>query len=197
MLIDDENNMANLTELNKIAFVNNYTLIYCWSNLECARYLETFKNYENKAPTIIQSKEETEFLPRMNQVLTNVRSVNKTDVSTLLDVFGNLTNICSATEQQLVLCPGIGEKKVKRLYQALHEPFEKKTKNDGTSAYNRPSPPQQRTLDEAFEIQIRQNLEPMEVEEDTTRNEAPPAATDEPPKKQQQQQRIEINLLDD
>jgi NAD-dependent DNA ligase len=126
VLVDDENNLNALTELNKIAFINNFTLIYTWSNQESARYLETWKNYENKAPTIIQSKEETEYLPRMNKVLTNIRSINKTDVSTLLDVFGNLAGICQASEEQLILCPGLGEKKVKRLYKALHEPFEKR-----------------------------------------------------------------------
>jgi hypothetical protein len=34
---------------------------------------------------------ENEFVPQLNRVLTNVRSVNKTDVVTLLDVFGNLS----------------------------------------------------------------------------------------------------------
>lgn len=98
------------------------------SNTECGRYLETFKSYENKAATSIQEREEKEFLPRLTKVLTNVRSINKTDVSTLLDVFGNLSNICNASQQQLVLCPGLGEKKVKRLFQALHQPFERKVK---------------------------------------------------------------------
>lgn len=31
--------------------------------------------------------------------------------------------ICAAREQELILVPGLGDKKVKRLYQALHEPF--------------------------------------------------------------------------
>lgn len=121
--VDDESNLAALQELNRIAFVTNFTLFCAWSNIECARYLETLKSYENKPATSIQAKEETEFLPRLTKVLTSVRSVNKTDVATLLDVFGNFGNICNAQEQQLVLCPGLGEKKVKRLYAAFHEPF--------------------------------------------------------------------------
>ena len=48
---------------------------------------------------------------------------------TLLEAFGTLSGICQADEQQLLLCPGIGDKKVKRLYQALHEPFKPKTHN--------------------------------------------------------------------
>lgn len=125
MLVDDENNLAVLQELNKIAFSNNYALILAWSNPECARYIETFKFYDGKSScaTHIQERVETEFLPKVTQVLTSVRSINKTDVATLMDVFGNFRNICTANEQQLVLCPGLGEKKVKRLYEALHEPF--------------------------------------------------------------------------
>jgi DNA excision repair protein ERCC-1 len=134
VLVDDENNLNALQELNKIAFNHDFTLILASSNTECARYLETFKSYENKSSASIQQKEETEFLPRLTKVLTTVRSVNRTDVLTLLDVFGNLTNICSANEQQLVLCPGIGEKKVRRLHQALHQPFEKKAKKPSKAA---------------------------------------------------------------
>lgn len=123
MFVDDESNLTTLQELNKIAFACDFTLILAWSNAECARYLETFKAYEGKSAAAIQEKVETEFLPKLTSVLTNVRSVNKTDVVTLMDVFGSFGGICRAGEQELVLCPGIGDKKVKRLHRALNEPF--------------------------------------------------------------------------
>lgn len=128
VLVDDESNLTVIQDLNRIAFNQNFTLVMAFSNLECARYLETFKAYENKSSSSIQEREETEFLPRLNKVLTKVRHVNKADVLTLLDVFSNFSNICNASEEQLLLCPGIGEKKVKRLFQALHQPFEKQAK---------------------------------------------------------------------
>lgn len=124
VFVDDESNLATLQELNKIAFACDFTLILAWSNAECARYLETFKAYEGKSATAIQEKVETEFLPKLTSVLTNIRSVNKTDVITLMDVFGSFGSICRASEQELALCPGIGDKKVKRLHRALHEPFQ-------------------------------------------------------------------------
>ena len=62
-------------------------------------------------------------VPKLQSVLTKANYINKTDVVTLLETFGNFRNICSASEQQMVLCPGIGEKKVKRLHRALHAPF--------------------------------------------------------------------------
>eukprot|EP01036_Dinobryon_divergens_P031827 gene31827-41305_t len=132
VLVDDEHNLQTLQELNKLAFARSYTLIFAWSNLECARYIETLKimyfwydtaGKSSSAAHVIQERVETEFLPKVTQVLTTVRSINKTDVITLMDAFGSVRNICHADEHQLVLCPGIGEKKVKRLYQALHEPF--------------------------------------------------------------------------
>ena len=49
VLVDDEHNLQSLLELNKLAFSNGYTLILAWSNLECARYLETLKFYEGTA----------------------------------------------------------------------------------------------------------------------------------------------------
>ena len=46
VLVDDEHNLQALQELNKLAFAHGYTLILAWSNLECARYLETLKFYD-------------------------------------------------------------------------------------------------------------------------------------------------------
>lgn len=134
VLVDDESNLPAINELNRIAFNSSFTLILAFSNIECARYLETFKIYENKSAVSIQEREETEFLPRLNQVLSNVKSVNKTDVLTLLDAFGDFSSMCNASEEQLILCPGIGEKKVKRLYQALHVPFQRRHDNSKSAA---------------------------------------------------------------
>jgi DNA excision repair protein ERCC-1 len=130
VLVDDENNTSSIQELNTIAFRNDFTLILSWSNLEAARYIETIKLYEGKSSNSIKEKVESEFLPAITKSLTNISSVNKTDVVTLLDNFDNFHGICNASEQQLILCPGIGEKKVKRIYKTLHEPFHKKKPNN-------------------------------------------------------------------
>ena len=52
--VDDLNSTKALFDLNKICFMSDVTLILAWSNEECARYLETFKNYEDKPSTSIQ-----------------------------------------------------------------------------------------------------------------------------------------------
>lgn len=123
--------------------------------MECARYLETFKNYENKSSSSIQSREETEFLPRLQKVLTTVRSINKTDVTTLMDVFGTMSNICQASEVQLTMCPGLGGKKIKRLLEVLHEPFEpmKKTKyQDNCNASSAEIPENLEDVNKKYEV---------------------------------------------
>jgi len=42
-----------------------------------------------------------------------------------MESFSTLKNICAADEATLHLCPGLGDKKVRKLYQALHQPFQK------------------------------------------------------------------------
>jgi DNA excision repair protein ERCC-1 len=123
VVVDTEDSDKSLTEIDVMCFTNEFTLLLAWSIPEAARYIETLKAYEKKAPSSIQEKVETEFVPKLTSVLTKANYINKTDVVTLLETFGSFKNICSATEQQLVLCPGIGEKKVARLHRALHAPF--------------------------------------------------------------------------
>lgn len=115
-----------LLELNKVCFTNEFTLVLAWSYLEVARYLETFKCYESKSTDSIKERVETAFAPTLTNVLTSIRSINKTDVTTLMQNFDNFKGICAAEEHHLILCPGIGEKKVKRLHQILHQPLHKK-----------------------------------------------------------------------
>jgi DNA excision repair protein ERCC-1 len=52
--VDDVSNMKSILDLNKLSFVSDFTLVLTWSNEECARYLETFHNYENKSSSAIQ-----------------------------------------------------------------------------------------------------------------------------------------------
>lgn len=52
-----------------------------------------------------------------------VRSVNKSDVLTLASNFGSLKAVCDASAEELALCPGLGDKKVARIHEALHAPL--------------------------------------------------------------------------
>ncbi|KAI8555772.1 hypothetical protein RHMOL_Rhmol05G0200500 [Rhododendron molle] len=123
--VDVEDVVKPLLEITKTALLHDCTLLCGWSLEECGRYLETIKVYENKPADIIQGQMDTDYLSRLNHALTTVRHVNKTDVVTLGSTFGTLSHIMDASMEDLARCPGIGERKVKRLYDTFHEPFKR------------------------------------------------------------------------
>ncbi|KAF4361801.1 hypothetical protein F8388_018967 [Cannabis sativa] len=122
---DIEDVVKPLLEVTKTALLHDCTLLCGWSLEECGRYLETIKVYENKSADIIQGQMDTDYLSRLNHALTTVRHVNKTDVVTLGTTFGSLSHIMDASMEDLARCPGIGERKVKRLHDTFHEPFKR------------------------------------------------------------------------
>jgi DNA excision repair protein ERCC-1 len=109
--------------LNKLAVVNNMTLILAWSEEEAARYLETYKAFDGKDASSIQRREQTNFVDQAADFLTAAKGVNKTDSAQLLSQFSSLKAIMAASVDELGLCHGMGEVKVRRLYDALHKPF--------------------------------------------------------------------------
>lgn len=122
-----------LLEVTRTALLHDCTLLCGWSLEECGRYLETIKVYENKPADIIQGQMDTDYLSRLKYALTTVRHVNKTDVVTLGSTFGSLAHIMDASMEDLARCPGIGERKVKRLYDTFHEPFKRVVPSQSTT----------------------------------------------------------------
>ncbi|KAI8334416.1 restriction endonuclease type II-like protein [Chlamydoabsidia padenii] len=127
VLVDTNDHHTVLRELNLAAITHQCTLMLSWSHEETARYLETYKAFESKPDDLIREKmngpDENDLIGKMTDTLTNIRTVNKTDVLTLLSTFGSFKGITEATPAQLALCPGFGELKVSRLQQALTQPF--------------------------------------------------------------------------
>ncbi|KAK7277900.1 hypothetical protein RJT34_22919 [Clitoria ternatea] len=143
--VDVEDVIKPLLEVTKTALLHDCTLLCAWSLEECGRYLETIKVYENKPADIIQGQMDTDYLSRLTHTLTTVRHVNKTDVVTLGTTFGSLSHIMGASMEDLARCPGIGERKVKRLFDTFHEPFKRVESSrhaiPETSVQNKPSSP--------------------------------------------------------
>ncbi|KAH1138427.1 hypothetical protein GYH30_028110 [Glycine max] len=144
--VDVEDVIKPLLEVTKTAMLHDCTLLCGWSLEECGRYLETIKVYENKPADIIQGQMDTDYLSRLTHSLTTVRHVNKTDVVTLGTTFGSLSNIMGASMEDLARCPGIGERKVKRLFDTFHEPFKRVESSrqaiPETSVQNKPASPE-------------------------------------------------------
>ena len=59
------------------------------------------------------------------EALTTVKSVSKTDATTLLGVFGSLENILQANIEDLSSCPGFVPHKAFKLHKVLQENFKR------------------------------------------------------------------------
>lgn len=126
VLVDIEDNANTLLFLNRLAVIHNFSLLLAWTEEEAARYLETYKAFDGKDASSIQKREQTNFVDQVADFLSTVRSVNKTDSAQLLAQFSSVKQTMAASEEELSLCPGLGEKKVKRLWDAFHKPFSSK-----------------------------------------------------------------------
>lgn len=115
-----------LKYLTRVCLLANLTLMLARSPEDAGRIIETYKIYEHKPPDLIMEKTETSIRQKLISALTSVRSINRTDASTLLNNFGSLKRIMSASKDTLSLCPGLGMQKATRLYNVLHQPFMKR-----------------------------------------------------------------------
>lgn len=112
-----------LKHLTRICILADLTLMLAWNAEEAGKIIETYKIYENKPPDKIMDRSVTAPYQKLVNALTTVKSVNKTDATTLLSMFGTLKEIVNAPPSTLALCPGFGFQKAQRLHKTLHEPF--------------------------------------------------------------------------
>uniref|UniRef100_A0A674MLK9 DNA excision repair protein ERCC-1 n=1 Tax=Takifugu rubripes TaxID=31033 RepID=A0A674MLK9_TAKRU len=112
-----------LRELARICVMADCTLVLAWSPEEAGRYLETYKSYEKKPADTLKEQVEKDYLSKVTECLTTVKSINKTDAITLLSTFSSVEGIMNASKDDLVLCPGLGPQKARRLYDVFHKPF--------------------------------------------------------------------------
>ncbi|KAK2587499.1 hypothetical protein KPH14_003199 [Odynerus spinipes] len=112
-----------LKHLTRICILADLTLMLAWNAEEAGKIIETYKIYETKPPDDIMERSVTAPYQKLMNAFTTVRSVNKTDATTLLSTFGTLKEIVNAPANTLALCPGFGFQKAQRLHKVLHEPF--------------------------------------------------------------------------
>jgi DNA excision repair protein ERCC-1 len=126
VLVDVDDCANALLVLNKIGVTNSFTVVLAWSELEAARYLETYKAMDGRDASMIQKRESTNVVDQMADFVTACKPCSKTDASTVWSHFGTVSNVVQATKDELALCPGLGPVKVQRLYDAFHKPFSKR-----------------------------------------------------------------------
>ncbi|KAJ3116585.1 ssDNA endonuclease and repair protein rad10 [Physocladia obscura] len=122
-IVDIDDHQQPIRELTKACIVAGFTLFLAWSTQEAGQYLETFKSYEFKPPDSIKERVESDQFSKLSDCLVQVKSINKTDVLTLVSNFGSFKNIIEASPEELSVLPGFGDQKVKRLVEAVNTPF--------------------------------------------------------------------------
>jgi len=125
VLIDQKDPHHALNKLMRICILGELTLMLAWNNQDAGKILETYKLYENKPPDMIMEKAGTQVHEKIMEALTTVKSVSKTDATTLLGVFGSLENILQANIEDLSSCPGFGPHKASKLHKVLQENFKR------------------------------------------------------------------------
>ncbi|WFC95517.1 ssDNA endonuclease and repair protein rad10 [Malassezia brasiliensis] len=123
VLCDVTDHQQAIKELTKIALVNRMVLLVAWTQEEAARYLETYKAFEQRPPDLIRTRVGETYDSQLAAVLTSVRGVNKTDVMTLSTHIGSLADIARAPPEKLAMLPGMGEVKVDNLTKAFRQAF--------------------------------------------------------------------------
>lgn len=123
LLVDSDDAERPVLEVTRLGLLHDCTTLLAWSAAEAARYLETLRAYAKKPADMIKERTDGAFSSQLAECLTSIRTVNKTDAATLHNTFGSLAAMMNATHAQLATCPGLGEKKVRRLRDCFLEPF--------------------------------------------------------------------------
>jgi DNA excision repair protein ERCC-1 len=109
--------------LNQICAISNLTLILAFSSKDAAKYIEVLKTYEFKPADQLRQQTQHGTFSQLSSALTQIKSVNKTDVVTLSSNFDNFYDLVHADPAMLRELPGFGDQKVKRILDAFEEPF--------------------------------------------------------------------------
>ncbi|KAF3940364.1 hypothetical protein ABW19_dt0202417 [Dactylella cylindrospora] len=123
VLVDTEQHSEPLKELTKTSLVNNITIILSWSASEAGKYVESYKILENAPATMIKERQKEDYWSRVEEFVTSVKGVNRTDAMGLMSMFGSVRAAVNAGEVQVGLVPGWGEKKTRRWVNAVNEDF--------------------------------------------------------------------------
>ncbi|KAK6500246.1 ssDNA endonuclease and repair protein rad10 [Arthrobotrys musiformis] len=123
ILVDTEQHADPLKELTKAGIIHNLTIMLAWSSAEAGRYVELYKALENTPATMIKERQKDDYMSRVEDVITSVRGVNKTDALGLVMMFGSMRAAVNASEEHVGLIPGWGEKKTRRWCTAVRENF--------------------------------------------------------------------------
>eukprot|EP00906_Rhabdomonas_costata_P006021 RCo008888 len=122
---DIEDSAQPLEQIMTLCVDHGFALLLCWSPSEAAAYLASLLKHGRKGLEALQGlrKDSAHPFALACSALTQVRSINRSDVATLLSTFGSFRRLADVTEEDLSSCPGFGDRKIKRLLAVLSAPF--------------------------------------------------------------------------
>ncbi|TIB08266.1 hypothetical protein E3P89_02352 [Wallemia ichthyophaga] len=120
LMCDVADSEGSIKEVTKTCLINNMTVVIAWSPQQAGHYLSLYLQLDNKPPDSLKEKTPTDYQSIVNNALTTIKGVNKTDVYQLLTRFGSFKNIVKASPDELTKCPGFGDVKVRRMQEAFN-----------------------------------------------------------------------------
>jgi len=78
---------------------SEFTLIVTRSEREAARYLETYFSLENKPTDVLREKTEQDYVSQVENALTSIPSINKTDAMQLISNFKTFHALVNADKK--------------------------------------------------------------------------------------------------
>lgn len=153
VVVDHVEHKSYLKELSKLSIRSNMTLMLCWTVEDAAMYLEKYKLSEDKPADVIMEKPTNhEYEGALDQymidALSESRSINRTDATSIVSLFDTFERISEASPEELSLCPGVGILKAQRLYDLLHRRMKRGLPNmDPDTSTNDPSASENVELD--------------------------------------------------
>eukprot|EP00924_Labyrinthula_sp_SR-Ha-C_P013796 snap_masked-scaffold_5-processed-gene-13.45-mRNA-1 protein AED:1.00 eAED:1.00 QI:0/-1/0/0/-1/1/1/0/211 len=120
-LVNDRKDVKDdaLLELNRICFKLEFSLFPCFSNQECAILIETFCLNESAKLSVIKEQKSKDYLENITEAFRNIK-IDKANVKSLLRNYSSLKNISTASMDEMILIPGLGEKKVKQIHELFN-----------------------------------------------------------------------------
>lgn len=112
-----------ILEVTKVCLEYNATLLLSFSKRQAAQYIDMYREYAHTPKSVLKAKVDDDYLSMMQAVLTSVKSVNKTDVNSLIRNFGSFKSIVTSKKEDLLMCPGLGSRKCNELEAIFQAPF--------------------------------------------------------------------------
>ncbi|OAF66121.1 Mating-type switching protein swi10, partial [Intoshia linei] len=129
VFIDCEND-DEIEKLNLLAINSDCTIIFTFSSLETARYIESYSILEKKSADILMNPLEKNHFSMLIDALSSTRVVNKSDSENLIHAFKSLKEISISTVDDFMIIPGFSHKKACQLYELFNRSFKIQNADD-------------------------------------------------------------------